>query len=66
MWARELRDANGKRGGLKESLRWIEDYERLAELAPRRAGRAREIVALLGRRANPDTMGQEQRIRRGR
>ena len=35
MWARELRDANGQRGGLKESLRWIEGYERLAELAPR-------------------------------
>jgi hypothetical protein len=35
MWARELRDTNGKRGGPKESLRWIEGYERLAELAPR-------------------------------
>lgn len=35
MWARELRDANGRRGGPKESLRWIEGYERLAELAPR-------------------------------
>jgi hypothetical protein len=35
MWARELRDANGQRGGPKESLRWIEGYERLAELAPR-------------------------------
>ena len=34
MWARELRDANGQRGGPKESLRWIEGYERLAELAP--------------------------------
>jgi hypothetical protein len=32
MWARELRDANGQRGGPKESLRWIEGYERLAEL----------------------------------
>lgn len=35
MWARELRDANGRRGGPKESLRWLEGYERLAELAPR-------------------------------
>lgn len=35
MWARELRDADGQRGGPKESLRWIEGYERLAELAPR-------------------------------
>jgi hypothetical protein len=35
MWARELRDANGQRVGPKESLRWIEGYERLAELAPR-------------------------------
>jgi hypothetical protein len=35
MWARELRDASGQRGGPKESVRWIEGYERLAELAPR-------------------------------
>lgn len=35
MWARELRDINGQRGGPKESRRWIEGYERLAELAPR-------------------------------
>lgn len=34
MWARELKDANGQRGGPKESLRWIEGYERLTELAP--------------------------------
>jgi hypothetical protein len=34
MWARELRDAAGQRGGLKESLRWIEGYERIAEMAP--------------------------------
>jgi hypothetical protein len=32
MWARQLR---GERGGPKESLRWIEGHERLAELAPR-------------------------------
>ncbi|QRQ83739.1 IS4 family transposase [Cupriavidus oxalaticus] len=33
MWARELRDANGERGGIKESVRWIESYERVAEQA---------------------------------
>lgn len=34
MWARELKDADGIRGGIKESLRWIEGYQRIAELAP--------------------------------
>lgn len=34
MWAREAKDKQGKRGGLKESLRWIEGYERVAEAAP--------------------------------
>lgn len=34
MWAREQKDSNGHRAGPKESLRWIEGYERLAELAP--------------------------------
>jgi hypothetical protein len=34
MWAREPRDANGHRGGICESTRWIESYERLAERAP--------------------------------
>lgn len=34
MWAREARDAQGKRDGPKESLRWIEGYERIAEAAP--------------------------------
>jgi Transposase Tn5 dimerisation domain len=33
MWAREPKDAQGQRGGLKESLRWIEGYERVAETA---------------------------------
>ena len=33
MWAREPRDDNGQRGGLSESVRWIESYERLAERA---------------------------------
>ncbi|WP_422662216.1 IS4 family transposase, partial [Paraburkholderia sp.] len=34
MWAREKKDESGKRGGLKESVRWIEGYERIAEMAP--------------------------------
>ncbi|MEF9407000.1 IS4 family transposase, partial [Ralstonia solanacearum species complex bacterium KE055] len=35
MWAREPREADGSRGGLKESVRWIEGYERVAEQAAR-------------------------------
>lgn len=34
MWAREPKNSDGQRGGPKESLRWMEGYERLAELAP--------------------------------
>ena len=34
MWAREPKGRDGQRGGPKESLRWIEGYERLVELAP--------------------------------
>ncbi|MDK2662176.1 IS4 family transposase [Cupriavidus sp. LEh21] len=33
MWAREPKDADGNRGGIKESVRWIEGYERVAEQA---------------------------------
>lgn len=33
MWAREPKDADGQRGGLLESTRWIEGYTRVAELA---------------------------------
>ena len=33
MWAREPRGADGQRGGICESVRWIESYERLAERA---------------------------------
>ncbi|MGT2433604.1 IS4 family transposase [Cupriavidus basilensis] len=33
MWAREKKDKFGKRGGPKESLRWLEGYERIAEMA---------------------------------
>ena len=34
MWAREAKDADGVRPGVRESLRWIEGYERVAERAP--------------------------------
>jgi hypothetical protein len=33
MWAREKRDANGVRPGPRESTRWVEGYERVAEMA---------------------------------
>lgn len=33
MWAREKKDKSGIRGGPKESLRWVEGYERIAETA---------------------------------
>jgi hypothetical protein len=33
MWARAKKDAQGQREGLKESLRWIEGYDRIAEMA---------------------------------
>lgn len=33
MWAREPKDAEGRRGGVLESRRWLEGYERVAEWA---------------------------------
>lgn len=45
MWAREKKDAFGQRGGMKESLRWPEGYERLAELAPQLPGTRMVYVA---------------------
>ena len=33
MWAREAKPAQGPRGGVLESVRWVEGYERLADLA---------------------------------
>jgi hypothetical protein len=33
IWAREPKDANGQRPGIKESTRWVESYEWVAELA---------------------------------
>jgi len=38
MWAREPKDAQGERGGIVESVRWVEGYERLAEQAPELPG----------------------------
>lgn len=34
MWARQAKKSDGTRGGVLESARWIEGYERLVELAP--------------------------------
>jgi hypothetical protein len=45
MWTRELRDEHGQRDGPKESLRWVEGYEWLAELAPRLASTRLVYVA---------------------
>jgi len=45
MWAREKKDASGRRGGPKESLRWLEGYERLAELASHLPGTRLVFVA---------------------
>lgn len=33
MWAREAKGADGERPGILESQRWIEGYERVAEMA---------------------------------
>jgi len=57
MWARETRAVDGTRPGLKESLRWIEGYERLAGMAPQLpttrlvylADREADIMALMVR-----------------
>lgn len=63
MWAREPKDANGQRRGIKESVRWIEGYERVAEQAatlPQTrlvyvADREGDIAALMQR---ADELGQ--------
>ena len=57
MWAREPKDVRGLRAGIKESTRWIEGYERLAEWAVELpstrlvyvADRESDIVALMAR-----------------
>lgn len=38
MWARQPKTGKGKRAGVRESLRWPEGYQRLAELAPQLPG----------------------------
>ena len=45
MWRREPKDKEGHRPGVKESLRWIEGYERLAEKAPQLPGTRLVYVA---------------------
>ena len=55
MWAREFKDADGQRGGVSESLRWLEGYARVAEQAQQMpntrlvyvADREADIVALM-------------------
>lgn len=55
MWAREPKDADGTRPGIVESIRWIEGYERVAEMAARMldtrlvytGDRESDIVALM-------------------
>lgn len=46
MWAREPRGKDGQRGGPKESLRWIEGYERLGRTG---AEPARNAPGVCGR-----------------
>ena len=45
MWAREFKDQDGQRGGLCESMRWIEGYERVAEQAKQMPGTRLVYVA---------------------
>ena len=57
MWARAPKDESAERGGLKESIRWTEGYERVAELAAGLpdtrlvyvADREADIMALMAR-----------------
>jgi hypothetical protein len=57
MWAREPKDAEGHRGGVLESTRWVEGYERMAELASELpqtrlvyvADREADIIALMAK-----------------
>lgn len=57
MWAREAKETNGVRAGLKESTRWTEGYERIAEQAAQMpatrlvyvADREADILALMVR-----------------
>lgn len=63
MWAREERDADGVRHGQKESTRWIEGYERVAEMAAEMpdtrlvyvADREADMVAMMRRARELET-----------
>jgi hypothetical protein len=63
MWAREKKDKFGARGGPKESLRWIEGYERIAEMAAEMPGtrlvyvadREADLIPLMARAQELDT-----------
>ena len=50
MWARQAKDRDGSRPGVKESVRWVEGYERLAEMAPQLPGT--RLVYLADREAD--------------
>ena len=52
MWAHQAKDKDGSRPGIKESVRWVEGYERLAEMAAELPGT--RLVYLADREA--DTM----------
>jgi hypothetical protein len=45
MWAREKKKKDGQRGGPKESLRWVEGYDRIAEMAHEMPGTRLVYVA---------------------
>ena len=63
MWGREHKDRDGNRPGIKESVRWLEGYERLAEMAPQLAqtrlvyvaDREADIMALMVSARNSGT-----------
>ncbi len=65
MWARESRNRRGVRGQLLESTRWIEGYERVAELAASMhdtrlayvADREADLVAMMRRARELGTSG---------
>lgn len=50
MWAREKRGTDGVRSGMKESSRWVEGYERVAEMAAEMPGT--RLVYLADREAD--------------
>lgn len=50
MWGREHKDKDGDRPGIKESVRWVEGYERLAEMASELSGT--RLVYLADREAD--------------